>query len=64
VIDELTKKQVYVMLSNSDHPWIIGAYQASGYKLQIVKARRSLSSNVSSRGKVNELVITNYHLID
>lgn len=64
LIDDLTKKQIYVMLSNSDHPWIIGAYQASKYSIQYIQARRSLSSAVKSRGQINELIITNYHLVD
>jgi DNA adenine methylase len=63
IVDDLTKRKVYVMLSNSDHPWILGAYQASKYMIKEVEARRSLSSNVLSRGKINELVITNYHMI-
>jgi DNA adenine methylase len=64
LIDNLTKKKIYVMLSNSDHPWIVGAYQASNYNVEFIQARRSLSSSVKSRGQINELVITNYHLID
>ena len=64
LIDDLTKQKIYVMLSNSDHPWIVGAYQASNYNVQFIQARRSLSSTVKSRGQINELVITNYHLVD
>ncbi|MDG1990609.1 MAG: Dam family site-specific DNA-(adenine-N6)-methyltransferase [Dehalococcoidia bacterium] len=64
IVDDLTNRKVYVMLSNSDHPWILGAYQSSAYMIKEVEARRSLSSNVLSRGKINELIITNYHMIN
>lgn len=57
-IDALTKKRVKVMASNSDCDFINHLY--SNYKKHKVYSGRSLNSNRNLRGKVSELLITNY----
>lgn len=56
--DELTKRHVKFMLSNSATPYIKGLY--SGYDLTIVRARRAINSVGSRRGAVEEVIVRNY----
>jgi DNA adenine methylase len=58
VFEELHKKKCKVMLSNSDTNFIKDLY--SNYEISFVKARRMINSNAANRGKINEVVITNY----
>jgi DNA adenine methylase len=58
---ELHKRGCYVMLSNSDTPFINKIY--SGFKeirINKVEAGRSINSKGSGRGKITEVLITNY----
>ncbi len=58
---ELTKRGCFVMLSNSDAPFINKIY--SGYKgvrINKVLAGRAINSKGSGRGKITEVLITNY----
>lgn len=58
---ELSNRGCYVMLSNSDTTFIRGIY--SGLKnvtITTVNAGRSINSKAAGRGKITELVITNY----
>lgn len=55
----LDKKGVKVMLSNSDSTFIKNLY--NGYRIKIVKARRMINCIPEGRGKINEVVITNYN---
>ncbi len=55
---KLDKKRVKVMLSNSDSDFIKRLYQ--GYNINFVKATRMINCNANGRGKINEIVITNY----
>lgn len=55
---ELDKKGCKVMLSNSDTEFIKELY--SKYNINLVKASRMINCDGSKRGKINELVITNY----
>ena len=59
-IEKLTKNGVYVMLSNSDTPFINDIYKA--FNINYIKVSRSINSNASKRGKVNEVIITNYNI--
>lgn len=54
----LDKNGCLLMLSNSDTPFIRELYQ--DYKIYTVKARRAINCVGSKRGKINEVVITNY----
>jgi len=58
VFKALNKKGCYVMLSNSDTDFIKDLYE--GFNLHIVKATRMINCNGDNRGKINEVVITNY----
>lgn len=58
VFKKLDKKRCVVMGSNSDTEFIKNLYRK--YKINIVKARRMISCDGSGRGKINEVVITNY----
>ncbi|MFQ5400503.1 MAG: DNA adenine methylase [Anaerolineae bacterium] len=54
----LTEKGVYVTLSNSDTPPIRELY--SGFIIGEVLANRAINSKGGKRGKIRELMITNY----
>jgi len=58
VFRELHNKGCFVMLSNSDTPFIHQLYQ--GFTITPVKARRAINCIGAKRGKINEIVITNY----
>ncbi|MDO8517168.1 MAG: DNA adenine methylase [Nanoarchaeota archaeon] len=55
---ELDKKGCKVMLSNSDTSFIKNLYK--GYNIRFVKATRMINCDATKRGKINEVVITNY----
>ncbi len=57
---ELDKRGCKVMLSNSDTPFIKNLYK--GYNIHIVKATRMINCDATKRGKINEVVITNYKI--
>lgn len=58
---ELASRGCYVMLSNSDTPFINELYSnLNGIKLSKVSAGRAINSDASKRGKISEVVITNY----
>ncbi len=58
VFSQLDKIGCKVMLSNSDTDFIKNLYK--GYNLHIVKASRMINCDGKNRGKINEVVITNY----
>jgi DNA adenine methylase len=63
VFVELTNRGCFVMLSNSDTPFINKIYsEAKNRKIKISKvyAGRAINSNASRRGKITEVLITNY----
>lgn len=55
---DLDKRGVYVMLSNSSAPFIQEIY--SGYNQIPVFASRMINSKADKRGKISEVVVTNY----
>lgn len=60
---ELNKRGCYVMLSNSDTPFIKKIYSEikdKKVKINIVAAGRAINSKGDGRGKVNEVLIINY----
>jgi len=58
---ELASRGCYVMLSNSDTPFINDIYSnLEGIKISRVSAGRAINSDASKRGKISEVVITNY----
>ncbi len=58
---ELHKRGCYVMLSNSDTPFINKIYSdIKGVKVSKVAAGRAINSNAAKRGKISEVLVTNY----
>jgi len=58
VFKELDKKGVYVMLSNHNTSLVRDLYK--NYNIRIIEAKRSINANGQKRGKVEEVIITNY----
>lgn len=58
VYKDLDKRGVYVMLSNHNTTLINELYK--DYNIHIIEAKRNINSNGKKRGKVEELIITNY----
>ncbi len=58
VFKKLHKKGCNVMLSNSDTEFIKNLYNE--HNIEIVRANRMINSNGNDRGKINEIVVTNY----
>ena len=57
---ELDKKGVFFILSNSYIDPIIAIYQEiDTFKLFVVQAKRAISSKASTRGPINEILVTN-----
>lgn len=58
---ELHKRGCFVMLSNSDTPFINEIYFGfKGVRITKVEAGRSINSDATKRGKITELLVTNY----
>lgn len=60
---ELHKRGCFVMLSNSDTPFINKIYsqiKKNGIKINKVKAGRAINSKGGGRGKISEILVTNY----
>lgn len=58
VFSKLDKKGCKVMLSNSDTEFIKDLYK--DYNIHFVKANRMINCNGNDRGKIKEVVVTNY----
>lgn len=58
VFKKLDKKGCSVMLSNSDTKFIKDLYL--DYNIHLVQATRMINCNGDKRGKINEVVVTNY----
>jgi DNA adenine methylase len=58
---ELSDRGCFVMLSNSDAPFINKIYsEIKGVRITKIKAGRAINSDASKRGKITEVLITNY----
>jgi DNA adenine methylase len=58
---DLNKRGCFVMLSNSDTPFINKIYSGfKGVRITKVQAGRAINSNASKRGKITEVLVTNY----
>src|SRR3989338_445874 len=58
---ELHKRGCFVMLSNSDTPFINKIYsELKGLRVTKVQAGRAINSDASKRGKITEVLVTNY----
>lgn len=58
VYKDLDKRGVYVMLSNHNTNLINELYK--DYHIHIIEAKRNINANGKKRGKVEEVIITNY----
>lgn len=58
---KLHKRDCYIMLSNSDTPFINDLYsEIDGATIHKITAGRAINSKGSGRGKITELLVTNY----
>ncbi len=57
---ELTKKNVYITLSNSDTPITSNLFSYPFFSKDIVYSNRAINCNGAKRGKITELIISNY----
>lgn len=58
---ELHKRGCFVMLSNSDTPFINKIYSRhKGVRISKVEAGRAINSKGTNRGKITEVLVTNY----
>ena len=65
IFAELTKRGCFVMLSNSDTPFINEIYSEIKIKGKLIRinkvfAGRAINSDASKRGKITEVLVTNY----
>lgn len=58
VFKKLANRGCYVMLSNHNTTLINELYK--DYNIHIIKAKRSINSNINKRGSVEEVIIVNY----
>lgn len=58
VFKELDQKGVYVMLSNHNTTLINELYK--DYHIHVIEAKRNINSNGKKRGKVEEVIVTNF----
>ena len=56
VFERLARRRVHVLLSNSDVPEMKTLY--GNYRIEIVKASRSINSKATRRGPVSEVLVT------
>jgi DNA adenine methylase len=61
VCDELDAKKVKWMLSNSYTDFVLGLYQEK-YHIRRVEASRAINCKADKRGKVAEVIVTNYEV--
>ncbi|MBN2718757.1 MAG: DNA adenine methylase [Deltaproteobacteria bacterium] len=58
VFEKLDRRGCYVMLSNSDVPWMKRRY--AGFRIRRIRAARCVNSKASARGPVGEVIVTNF----
>ncbi len=56
----LDERGARVMVSNSDTPLIRDLYARPPFRIHPVEARRNINRHAAGRGKIRELIITNY----
>ncbi|MGQ9898526.1 MAG: DNA adenine methylase [Acidobacteriota bacterium] len=57
---QLSQNHVYIMLSNSDTEIVCSLYRTPYFAVDRVLANRAINCHGAKRGKITELVITNY----
>lgn len=64
VAADLVDRGAFVMLSNSDTRFVRSLYpKSSGFRIDRVRAKRSINSSTTKRGSVNEVIITGGYAI-
>ena len=58
LFEQLDKKGCYIMLSNHNTKLIRDLYK--NYNIHVIKAKRNINANGKKRGRVEEVIITNY----
>lgn len=58
VFRKLSEKGVHVMASNHNTDYVNELYK--GFNIEVIEARRSINAKGDGRGKVEEVIITNY----
>ena len=58
VYKELADRGCYVMLSNHNTSLVKKMYK--DFNIHVIEAKRNINSNGKKRGKVEEVIITNY----
>jgi len=61
VFEDMTRRGVAAMLSNSEHEAIRGLYEGRGYDLEQVEMSRAINSVGSGRAPIAELLISNFN---
>ena len=61
--EDLSRRGVAAMLSNSDHPYVRGLYAGMGYQMQQVTMSRAINSRATGRAPVPELLIDNFERV-
>jgi len=59
---KLTRKNVYVLLSNSYTPLIFELFEGSEFEINVVYANRFINRNANGRSKIKEVLLSNYPL--
>jgi DNA adenine methylase len=57
--EELTRRRVFALLSNSEHPAVRELYEGRGYGIEVVQMSRAINSVGGSRQPIPELLIDN-----
>jgi DNA adenine methylase len=58
--DDLTRRGVFAVLSNSDHPVVRDLYGGRGYECGLVEMSRAINSKGAGRAPISELLINNF----
>ena len=61
--EDLSRRGVAAMLSNSDHPFVRGLYAGLGYGVREVTMSRAINSKGTGRAPVGELLVDNFERV-
>ncbi|MGE0599599.1 MAG: DNA adenine methylase [Dehalococcoidia bacterium] len=61
--EDLSRRGVAAMLSNSDHEYVRGLYGGLGYRIQTVTMSRAINSRGTGRQPIGELLIDNFERV-
>lgn len=61
--EDLTRRGVAAMLSNSAHEYVLGLYSGLGYRIEEVRMSRAINSKGTARQSIPELLIDNFERV-